>query len=44
VLRHNDRIDGRWVDTHFMAMLEGEWPAARAAWLGIEAGAEGGAS
>ena len=44
VLRHNDRIDGRWVDTHFMAILEDEWPAARTAWLGAEAGAEGGAS
>ncbi len=34
VLRHNDQLDGRWVDTHFMAILEDEWPAARDAWLG----------
>jgi aminoglycoside 6'-N-acetyltransferase len=34
VLRHNDRLDGRWVDTHYMAILGDEWPTAREAWLG----------
>ena len=32
VLRHNDRILGRYVDTHLMSMLEDEWPAAKARW------------
>jgi len=33
VLRHNDLFsDGRYVDTHFMSILEDEWPAARARW------------
>lgn len=33
VLRHNDRFgSGRYVDTHFMSILEDEWPAARARW------------
>lgn len=33
VLRHNDRFeDGRYADTHFMSIIEDEWPAARARW------------
>jgi aminoglycoside 6'-N-acetyltransferase len=33
VLRHNDQFsDGRYADTHFMSILEDEWPAARARW------------
>lgn len=33
VLRHNDRFeDGRYADTHFMSILEDEWPEARARW------------
>ena len=32
VLRHNDQIDGRYVDTHFMGILADEWPEARARW------------
>ena len=32
VLRHNERIAGRYVDTHFMSMLEDEWPAAKGRW------------
>ena len=32
VLRHNDRLEGRWIDTHFMSILEDEWAAARARW------------
>ena len=33
VLRHNDLIDGRYVDTHYLTILEDEWPAARARWV-----------
>ncbi|MCH9058351.1 MAG: GNAT family N-acetyltransferase [Planctomycetes bacterium] len=32
VLRHNDRISGRYVDTHAMSMLEDEWPTAKEQW------------
>ncbi len=32
VLRHNDRVSGRYVDTHAMSMLEDEWPAAKEQW------------
>ena len=32
VLRHHDRMHGRYVDTQFMTILEDEWPAARATW------------
>lgn len=33
VLRHNDRFeDGRYVDTHFMSILDDEWPEARSRW------------
>jgi aminoglycoside 6'-N-acetyltransferase len=38
VLRHNDRIAGRYVDTHFMSMLEDEWLAAKARWETMRAG------
>ena len=33
VMRHNDRIDDRWVDTQYLTILEDEWPAARARWV-----------
>jgi len=33
VLRHNDRFEnGRYVDTHFMSIIEDEWPAAKNRW------------
>lgn len=32
VLRHNAFEHGEYVDTHFMSILEYEWPAARARW------------
>jgi RimJ/RimL family protein N-acetyltransferase len=32
VLRGNDFLRGGYIDTHFMAILEGEWPAAKARW------------
>lgn len=32
LLRHNDRVDGRYIDTHFMGILADEWPVARAQW------------
>ena len=41
VLRHNDRIAGRYVDTHFMSMLDDEWPAAKARWEAERAGRGG---
>ena len=33
ILRHNDRIEGRWVDAQYLTILEDEWPAARARWI-----------
>lgn len=33
VLRHNDRIHDRYVDTQYLSILEDEWPEARARWL-----------
>jgi aminoglycoside 6'-N-acetyltransferase len=39
VLRHNAFEHGGYVDTHFMSILEDEWPAAKARWQG-EGGAE----
>ncbi|MDA0366553.1 MAG: GNAT family protein [Chloroflexi bacterium] len=32
VLRHNFFEHGEYVDTHFMSMLEDDWPAAKARW------------
>ncbi len=32
VLRHNAFEHGEYVDTHFMSILEDEWPAARGRW------------
>ncbi len=32
VLRHHAFEHGEYVDTHFMTMLEDEWPAAKAQW------------
>ncbi|MEX2228162.1 MAG: GNAT family protein [Dehalococcoidia bacterium] len=32
VLRHNFFHHGEYVDTHFMSILEDEWPAAKARW------------
>jgi aminoglycoside 6'-N-acetyltransferase len=32
VLRHNDRVAGRYVDTQYLTLLEDEWPDARARW------------
>ncbi len=32
VLRHHAFEHGEYVDTHFMSILEDEWPAARARW------------
>jgi aminoglycoside 6'-N-acetyltransferase len=33
VLRHNDRMHGRYVDTQMLSILEDEWPEAKAGWL-----------
>ena len=33
VLRHNAFEHGQYVDTHFMSILEDEWPAAKQRWL-----------
>ena len=32
VLRHNDKMHGRYVDTQMLSILEDEWPAAKARW------------
>jgi RimJ/RimL family protein N-acetyltransferase len=32
VLRHHAFEHGEYVDTHFMSILEDEWPAARERW------------
>ena len=37
VLRHNAFEHGEYVDTHFMSMLDDEWPAAKARWEGERA-------
>lgn len=39
VLRHHAFEHGEYVDTHFMSILEDEWPAARARWDADRAGA-----
>jgi len=33
VLRHHDRMHGKYVDTQYLSILEDEWPAVRDAWL-----------
>jgi aminoglycoside 6'-N-acetyltransferase len=33
VLRHDTREGGQYLDTHFMSILDHEWPAAKARWL-----------
>ena len=37
LLHRNDCIDGRWVGTHDVVILEDDWPAARAGWSVAEA-------
>jgi RimJ/RimL family protein N-acetyltransferase len=35
ILRHNEqRDDGTYADTQYLSLLEDEWPAVKAAWLG----------
>ena len=34
VLRRNTREAGVFLDTHFMSILDEEWPAAKARWHG----------
>ena len=38
VLRHHAFEHGEYVDTHFMSILQDEWPAARARWEAERAG------
>jgi aminoglycoside 6'-N-acetyltransferase len=38
VLRHHAFEHGEYVDTHFMSILEDEWPAARERWDAERAG------
>jgi RimJ/RimL family protein N-acetyltransferase len=37
VLRHHAFEHGEYVDTHFMSILEDEWPAAKARWGALRA-------